>query len=89
MYSNVLQIYVYTTICVLSEESKFWMYSGHTKGPGKCVGLYWSRTNYRQVPIIANLHVTRERTRIFGPLFADDNIYGDKADSKILHLYLG
>jgi len=24
-------------------------------------------------PIIANLHVTRERTRIFGPFFADDN----------------
>jgi hypothetical protein len=33
---------------------------------------YWSRTNYRQLPIIANLHVTRERTRIFWPFFADD-----------------
>jgi hypothetical protein len=31
--------------------------------------LYWSRTNYRQVPIIANLHVTRERMQIS----ADDN----------------
>ena len=35
--------------------------------------IYWSRTNYRQVPIIANLHVIRERTRIFWPFFADDN----------------
>ena len=30
-------------------------------------------TNYRQVPIIANLHVTREHTRICWPFFADDN----------------
>jgi hypothetical protein len=35
--------------------------------------LYWSRTNYCQVPIITNLHVTRERIWIFGPFFADDN----------------
>ena len=35
---------------------------------------YWSRTNYHHwVPIIANLHVTREHTRIFWPFFADDN----------------
>ena len=34
------------------------------------VCLYWSRTNNSQVPIIANLHITRERTRIFSP---DDN----------------
>ena len=27
----------------------------------------------QQVPIIANLHVTHERTQIFGPFFADDN----------------
>jgi hypothetical protein len=32
-----------------------------------------SRTNYRQVPIIANMHITRERTRIFSPFFTDDN----------------
>ena len=39
----------------------------------KFSNVYWSRTNYRQVPIIANLHVTRERTRIFSPFFADNN----------------
>jgi hypothetical protein len=39
----------------------------------KFSNVYWSRTNYRQVPIIANLHVTRERTRIFWPFFAGDN----------------
>jgi hypothetical protein len=37
------------------------------------VCLYWSRTNNSQVPIIANMHITRERTRIFSPFFADDN----------------
>jgi len=39
-----------------------------------------------QGPIIANLHVTRE----FSGLFVQTTIInGDKADSKILHLYLG
>ena len=44
-----------------------------TKKLGWTQMLYWSRTNYRQVPVIANLHGTRERTRIFGPFLADDN----------------
>ena len=42
-----------------------------------------------QGPIIANLHVTRKRTRIFGPFLQTTIINGDKVDSKILHLYLG
>ena len=31
------------------------------------------RPIYCQVPIIANLHITRERRRIYRPFFADDN----------------
>ena len=39
--------------------------------------------------IIANLHVTCERTRIVRTFSQTTIINGDKADSKILHLYLG
>ena len=35
--------------------------------------IYWSRTNYRQVPIISKLHFTQERTCIFEPIFEEDN----------------
>jgi hypothetical protein len=36
-------------------------------------GAYWHESITGREPIIANLHVIRERTRIFGPFFADDN----------------
>jgi hypothetical protein len=33
-------------------------------------------------PIIANLHITRERTRMFGPFLADNNIMVTKQTAK-------
>jgi hypothetical protein len=41
-----------------------------------------------QGPIIANLHVTRERTRIFWPFFADDNNTWLQIRQQNLNLYL-
>ena len=48
--------------------------------------VYWSRTNYRQVSIIAN---SRTHANFRSNFLKTIIINGDKTDNKILHLYLG
>ena len=68
-------------LCIFGCRTTFWFLRHIIYGTAslQTIQSCWDFTT-GQVPIIANLHITHERTQIFGPFFADD---------KILSLYLG